>query len=170
MRVIARHPTGRRMWFRHGLVVFGLVLIFYTVPLGPLDSIGRTALSVGLTLIGVVLLGWAITAQLRRQLADDPDAELHSLVMLLELVAVVFALGYYLLDVTTPGEMAGLRTRTDALYFTLSTLTTIGFGDVHAAGQVARVMVIVQMVFDVIFVAAVVAVLSGRLRARAGRH
>jgi voltage-gated potassium channel len=167
MRVLAQQPTVRRMWLRHGFVVFGLVLVFYTLPLGPLDSLGRTALSVGLTLLGVGVLGWAITAQLRRQLADDPDVELHSLVMLLELVAIVFALGYYLLDVTTPGEIAGLRTRTDALYFTLSTLTTIGFGDVHPAGQVARVMVIVQMVFDVVFVAAVVAVLSGRLRARA---
>jgi voltage-gated potassium channel len=157
------------MWFRHGVVVLGLTLIFYTVPLGPLDSLGRTASSVGLTLLGAGVLGWAITAQLRRQLTDDPDAELHSLVMLLELVAIVFAFGYYLLDVTTPGEIAGLRTRTDALYFTLSTLTTIGFGDVHAAGQVARVMVTVQMVFDVIFVAAVVAVLSGRLRTRVGR-
>lgn len=166
MRVIARHPTGRRMWLRHAIVVLGLTLIFYTVPLGPLDSLGRTALSVGLTLLGVICLGWAIVAQLRRQLSADPDADLHSLVMLLELVAVVFALGYYLLDVTTPGEIAGLRTRTDSLYFTLSTLTTIGFGDVHAVGQVARVMVIVQMVFDVVFVAAVAAVLSGRLRAR----
>jgi voltage-gated potassium channel len=167
MRVIARHPTGRRMLLRHALVVGGLTLIFYTVPLGPLDTPGRTALSVGLTLLGVVCLAWAITAQLRRQLADDMDAELQSLVMLLELVAVVFALGYFLLDVTTPGQIAGLQTRTDALYFTLSTLTTVGFGDVHAVGQVARVVVIVQMVFDVVFVAAVVAVVSGRLRARA---
>jgi voltage-gated potassium channel len=166
MRVLARRPTRRRVWFRQGLAVVGLALVFYTVPLGPLDSLGRTALSVGLTLLGVIFLGWAITTQLRRQVAADPDAGLQGLVMLLELVAVVFALGFYLLEVTTPGQVDGLQTRTDALYFTLSTITTIGFGDVHAVGQLARVMVIVQMVFDVVFVAAVVAVLSGRLRAR----
>jgi voltage-gated potassium channel len=62
--------------------------------------------------------------------------------------------------------MVDLHTRTDALYFTLSTLTTIGFGDVHAVGQVARVLVIVQMIFDVVFVAAVAATLRGHLSSR----
>jgi voltage-gated potassium channel len=86
--------------------------------------------------------------------------------MLLELVVVVFAVGYYVLDLSAPGQMADLHTRTDALYFTLSTLTTIGFGDVHAVGQLARVLVIIQMVFDVVFVTAVVATLRGRVRTR----
>jgi voltage-gated potassium channel len=158
----------RRGWLRHLLSVVGLLVIYYALPAGTFNLTGRTALSVFLTLLGIAVLAIAITGQVRRQLAMDPDAHVQSLVMLLELVVVVFAVGYYVLELSEPGEMAGLETRTDSLYFTVSTLTTIGFGDVHAAGQLARVMVIIQMVFDVVFVAAVAATLRGRLRSRLG--
>jgi hypothetical protein len=147
-----------------GLV--GLLVVFYMVPVDGLAWSGRTVASVAFTLLGVVCLAWAITGQLRRQRTSASEASLQSLVMLLELVAVVFALGYYLIELASPSEIAGLRTRTDALYFTVSTLSTIGFGDVHAMGQLARALVLVQMVFDVVFVAAVASTLSGRFRSR----
>ena len=167
-RVIRQH--GRRQaWLRQGFTLVGLLLVFYAMPVKALGLTGRTVLSVALILLGVCCLAWAITAQIRQQLQADRDADVHSLVMLLELVAVVFAFGYYLLELTTPGQIAGLETRTDALYFTLSTLTTIGYGDVHALGQLARGMVILQILFDAVFVAAVVATLSGHLRTRTGR-
>lgn len=161
--------TGRarhRTLLRHLLSVAGLLVVYYAVPVGALGLDGRTVLSVLLTLLGVAVLAVAITGQVRRQLAMDPDAHVPSLVMLLELVVMVFAAGYYVLELSAPGQMAGLQTRTDSLYFTLSTLTTIGFGDVHAAGQVARVLVIVQMVFDVVFVAAVATTLRGHFSSR----
>jgi voltage-gated potassium channel len=156
----------RRGWVRHVLGVVGLLVIYYAVPTGTLGISGRTVLSLVLTLAGVAILAIAITGQVRRQLAMDPEARVQSLVMLLELVVVVFAVGYYVLDLSAPGQMADLHTRTDSLYFTLSTLTTIGFGDVHAVGQMARVLVIIQMVFDVVFVTAVAATLRGRVRTR----
>lgn len=159
----------RRAWLRHLLALVGMVVIFYTVPLGALSLSGRTGASVAMTLVGVGCLGWAITAQVRRQLMPGQDADLQSLVMLLEMVAVVFALGYYVLEQSAPGQVAGLSTRTDALYFTLSTISTIGYGDVHAAGQVARVLVIIQIVFDVVFVAAVATTVTGRFRSRVSR-
>ena len=77
-------------------------------------------------------------------------------------------------DVVVRGEVvdqfAELETKTDALYFTLSTLATVGFGDVHAAGQLGRALVSVQVTFDLVFVAAVVTVLTTQLRARAAER
>lgn len=169
MHTGSRSQDGWRAWLRQALTLIGLLLIFYAVPVRAFGLSGRTVFSVGLILAGVACLAWAITAQVRRQMRADPDADVQSLVMLLELVAVVFAFGYFLLEFTTPGQIAGLETRTDALYFTLSTLTTIGYGDVHAVGQLARAMVIVQVVFDVVFVAAVVTTLTSHIRARVGR-
>jgi voltage-gated potassium channel len=156
----------RRGWVRHVLSATGLLVVYYAVPVGAFGLTGRTVLGVLLTLLGVAILAVAITGQVRRQLAMDPDARVQSLVMLLELVVVVFAVGYYVLALSTRGQMVGLETRTDSLYFTLSTLTTIGFGDVHAVGQLARVLVIIQMVFDVVFVAAVAATLRFRISSR----
>jgi voltage-gated potassium channel len=162
MNVRLRRPA----WLRHLLSVVGLLVIYYAVPTGNLGLSGRTALGFLLTLLGIGALGWAITGQVRRQLAMDSEASLQSLIMLLELVVVVFAAGFYLLELSAPGQIAGMDTRTDSLYFTLSTLTTVGFGDVHAVGQVGRVLVIIQMVFNVVFVAAVAATLRVRFRSR----
>jgi voltage-gated potassium channel len=149
-------------------VVVGLLVVFYAVPVTGLTLSGRTVVSVLLTLLGVACLGWAITGQVRRQLVAAADANMQGLVMLLELVAVVFALGYYVLALSTPGQVDGLETRTDALYFTLSTVATVGYGDVHAVGQLARGLVIVQIVFNAVFVAALVTALRSRVRSRTG--
>jgi hypothetical protein len=40
--------------------------------------------------------------------------------------------------------------RTDALYFTVTTFATVGFGDITATSQIARLMVTVQMVLDLL--------------------
>ncbi len=148
------------------LGVLGMLVVFYAVPVSSQDSVGRAVLSVVLTLLGIAALAWAIVAQLKRQLRSSSE-DIHSLVMLLVLVAMVFALGFYLLEEHSPAQMGGLETRTDALYFTLSTLTTVGFGDIHAIGQVARVLVILQLVFNAVFVGALVSTVVGTLRSRA---
>lgn len=155
-------------WLRLAVSLGGLLVAYYTVPLSTLESLGRTALGVSLTLVGVAALGWAITEEVRRQLAGVAHTRISGLFMLLCLVVFVFAMGYFVLEQTTPGQIAQMETRTDALYFTLSTLATVGFGDVHPVGQIARAMASLQIVFDVVFVAALAGVLSGQLRARVG--
>lgn len=80
-----------------------------------------------------------------------------------------FAEAYYLLA-ATPGQLTDLRTKTDALYFTITTMSTVGYGDVHAAGQLARVAVTLQIVFDLFFIGTAVAVAGGILRTKAARR
>ena len=59
----------------------------------------------------------------------------------------------------------------DALYFTMSTIATVGFGDVHATGQVARVVVTLQIFLDLIFVGLVARIILPTLaRQRAERN
>jgi voltage-gated potassium channel len=147
------------------LGVLGSLVVFYAVPVSTQESIGRVALSVLLTLLGIAALAWAIVEQLRRQLRSRSE-DIHTLLMLLALVAMVFALGYFVLEEHSPGQLRGVSTRTDALYFTISTLTTVGYGDVHAAGQIARVLVILQLLFDVVFVGALVSTVVGTVRSR----
>jgi voltage-gated potassium channel len=66
--------------------------------------------------------------------------------------------------------MLRYRRPTDALYFSISTLATVGFGDVHAAGQLARGAVAVQIVFNLVFVGTVAAMISGLMRHRATKR
>jgi voltage-gated potassium channel len=158
--------SPRSGWLRPVAALIGVVVVFFTVP-------GRTAwsdsafiLSVLAMVAGTVVLAWAITSHVRRQLRGDSD-DLQSLVMLLALVLMVFAFGFYTLERSDPGQVVGLSTRIDAFYFTLATMATVGYGDVHAAGQVARALTAAQMIFNIIFVGALAAVLTGRVRIRA---
>ena len=41
-------------------------------------------------------------------------------------------------------------TRTDSLYFTVTVFSTVGFGDINATSQSARLLVTAQMVLDLI--------------------
>jgi hypothetical protein len=150
------------------LSALGMMVVFYAVPVGTGQSTARVAFSVLISLLGVALLGWAIVGQIRRQMVRN-DEDIHTLLMLLILVAVVFALGYYVLDEHSPRQLTGISTRTDALYFTMSTLTTVGYGDIYASGQIARGFVILQLVFDVVFVAALVSTVATSFRNRAPR-
>ena len=81
--------------------------------------------------------------------------------------------GADVIKVERPG--AGDVTRTqlrdipdaDALYFTMTTLLTIGYGDIHATGQFARALVLVQMVFNVVILATGASTIGHQLRNRA---
>jgi alkylhydroperoxidase/carboxymuconolactone decarboxylase family protein YurZ len=152
-------------WHRPAATLAGVLVVYFAFPDRVLWTDRAFLVSVLLMVVGVVVLGWSIISQVRRQLTGEAD-DLQSLVTLLVLVLIVFAVGFYALERASPGEIEGLRTRIDSLYFTLATMATVGYGDVHAVKQVARAVVASQMVFNIVFVGALAAVLTGRVRIR----
>jgi voltage-gated potassium channel len=160
---MTRRASG---WHRPAATLLGLLVVYFAFPDKVIWSNAAFLLSVLGMAIGTVVLAWAITGQVRRHLSGDAD-DLQALVALLALVLVLFAFGFYTLERASPGQIDGLRTRVDALYFTLATMATVGYGDVHAVGQVARAIVSAQMIFNIVFVGALAAVLTGRVRMRA---
>lgn len=54
----------------------------------------------------------------------------------------------------------------DSLYFTMTTLTTIGFGDITPVSNGARVVVMVQMVVNVVVLGVFVKLVSSTVRSR----
>jgi hypothetical protein len=72
-----------------------------------------------------------------------------------------------------PTQFESLQTRTDALYYTVITLGTVGYGDVHAVGQAARIVTTIQVAFDLVVIGALIAVASSRFQivpTRAGKR
>lgn len=153
------------------LALVAVMVAYYAAPVGKLsNSLAGVALSVLGLLVGLAVVAWLIIRQVRVLVHSDPgdpDVRADALVLLISVVVPVFALGYFALERADAAQFADLKTKTDSLYFTLSTLATVGFGDVHATGQLARVVVIIQMTFDLVFVAAVVSVVSSHIRRRA---
>lgn len=84
-------------------------------------------------------------------------------VMVLEVLAL-FSLTYLAIS-DHPGQIIGMTTPLDSLYFTMTTLMTIGFGDIAAQGQLARGTVLVQMFFSVLVLSASVRLLQSLARA-----
>jgi hypothetical protein len=50
----------------------------------------------------------------------------------------------------------------------VTTLSTVGFGDITASSDAARIVVTVQMIFDIVFIGFAVRVLTSVARRRAG--
>ena len=139
--------------------------IYYLLPdRGRLSSASWTVLFVS----GVVIIGVLIVLAVGRLMRAGPEVRLQRLFVLLCVAIMFFAEVYYLLALM-PGQFDSLYTRTDALYFTITTLSTVGYGDVHATGQLAREAVTIQIVFDLTFLATAIAVGGGLLRTKAAR-
>jgi hypothetical protein len=157
---------NRAAWFRVTAAVALLVALFYVVPVEPGASGWRLVLrsAAALVFVGgaIALVVW----QIRRRLHTD-QLPLEGLAVALVAGAIAFALADYVLAISSPHQWDGLTTRTDALYFALSTLFTVGFGDIHAAGQGARVLVICQMVFNIAVLATGASLLINQATARA---
>jgi hypothetical protein len=121
--------------------------------------------------LGSVVLGGTVTLVTAISLSLLFTAKFHSLqrVARVSVVAfdagtllVAFAASYYQLS-GYPGEIDGVKTQLDALYFSSTVLTTVGFGDILAKGQFARALVTIQMLFDFSYLASIAALLLNSL-------
>jgi voltage-gated potassium channel len=153
----------RHRWIRPILSLVALLVVFYAFPVDLEASSWVLALSGLAVVIGLGVLGWTMVMELQHLRRGEDSRGSVALAMLLVLLVVAFSAAFYLLQRANPEQVVGLHTRTDALYFTLSTMTTVGYGDVHAEGQVARALVCAVIVFNVVVVASLV-------RAQTTRH
>lgn len=86
-----------------------------------------------------------------------------TLSVLLVTIVLVFVLAYLKLG-RVPDQIAGIATLIDAIYFTLATSLTVGFGDIAPSSQLARFIVILQMIFTVLIAATGVRLLADLMR------
>jgi len=147
----------------HAATLAGALLAYYFFPLSGESSTLWQLLLFG---AGLALLIWWIIREFMKQLTagSNPRVGVHSLITLLYPVVALFAMAYYLIQHNNPSEFDGLVPRTDSLYYTIITLGTIGYGDVNAVGQFARVITMIQVAFDLVVIGAFVAIASSRVQ------
>ncbi len=155
-------PRRRVNWARPVWSFIGLLVAYYAFPVRLGESVALEVGSLVLTGAGLTLLGWMMVKELDHQRRGQASLSTETLAMLLVMLVMSFSLVFFLLNEVRPEQVAGLNTKTDALYFTLSTMTTVGFGDVHAEGQLARLLVCGLIVFNVVVVAALVRAQTSR--------
>lgn len=166
MPIFAR--SSLRMTLRSAATLLVALLAYYLLPVGDGSGLPLPVAVAGFVL-GLLALTTLVIQQIRTQvqsMLSDGAAQIERLLIGVYLVVVFFSAGYVILETTEPSSFEGLATKTDALYFTVTTLTTVGYGDVHASSQLARLLVTIQLLFDVLFVAIVVRIISANVGRR----
>jgi hypothetical protein len=128
------------------LVVAVLLFVgYYVLPMDRPERSGLVVLIVGLVALGLVLL-WQV-----RAIMGSPFPRLRAFETLtigIPLLLIVFASAYYLIEHADANAYTAPLTKTDSLYFTVTVFTTVGFGDITAKSELARILVMIQMMFD----------------------
>ena len=143
-----------RVLFAHTAVVLVLLTAgYYTLPLRVRDH-PDTYLRLALSLLILAGLALALRRQVRRSRRALRPAYLRIQWLLSAMYVLIlgFALVYAVIAATLPAQFAGLDDRTDALYFSVTLVGTVGFGDIHPSGTVGQLAAIVHMVFNLIFI------------------
>ncbi len=148
---------GRRInveaWLRAAASVVVVGTLYFLFPFRL-----EQAVAVRLAIFGVclVLLGWLLVTQVRRAVRGDGllADRLSALVTLVNLVVATFGGVYFAMA----AQFHGLRTPLDALYFSVTTLATVGYGDITPVSQAARAVTIVQMLFDLVIVTSAISI------------
>jgi hypothetical protein len=120
------------------------------------------------TIVGVLaisaLVVWQIGSVAR---SSRPSLRaVEAVVTTAALLAVVFASTYLGLSDQDPASFSEDLDHVGALYFTMTTLATIGYGDIVPTTNPARIVVMLQMVVNVAVLGVAVKVLAGTARAR----
>jgi hypothetical protein len=167
-------PPRRRRWliamglFRASATTAVLVALYFLLPMnGHLEGSTLVFLLAGLAvLVGVT--AWQVLAIIRSRYPAVQAVQ--ALAVSISLLLLTFASTYYLLGQADHANFTQGLTRVDALYFTVTTFATVGFGDITAATQTARIVVIVQIVFDLVALGAGLRILLGAVRMGRERH
>jgi hypothetical protein len=81
--------------------------------------------------------------------------------VVIPLFIVVFAWIYLSMSHSNPTAFGEAFSRTQGLYFTVTLLSTVGFGDITPKTDPARAVVTVQMLLDLVVIALVAKLLLG---------
>jgi hypothetical protein len=146
----AKPPPGKivRALLQAAGSTAALVALYYLLPL---DHSARWA-AITMLVIGLAALIALVTLQVR-SIAAAPFPALRALQALatsVPLFLLLFASTYVVMAAISASNFSQPMTRTNALYFTVTVFGTVGFGDITAKTEAARLVVTGQMIIDLI--------------------
>ncbi|WP_322938395.1 potassium channel family protein [Nocardioides bizhenqiangii] len=161
-------PARRRRLIGRGLLkaaasTLVLVVLYFVSPLERVDGV-----PVGVSLVvGLLLLLGVCTWQIRAipRAAHPGVRAIEALAITAPLFLLLFAAAYFVMAQDDPESfnVQGL-TRSDALYFTVTVFATVGFGDISATSQIARRLVTVQILLDLLVLGLGIRVFAGAVQ------
>jgi Ion channel len=171
--ITGSYATGHN----RGSLVLGVTLAIVAITLQWLHLVGMHPIMFRvLSLIYIIFLTYTIGAVLHYLLVKGPVTadKLHGALAGFIMLAFLWAFLYTLLEDIFPHSFSIGNGDTDKgnlfylfLYFSFTTLTTVGFGDIAPITHQARSLVIIEQLIGVFFVAVLIARLAGLYPPRA---
>jgi hypothetical protein len=145
-----------------------VVALYFLLPMTHgLDGATLTEL-----VLGVLALFAIIAFQIRQILRSDRPGirAVEALAFTVPLFILFFATAYFLMAHANAASFGGSLTRTDAMYFSTTVFTTVGFGDIVAKTQAARLVVTLQMILDLVILGVVLRLVVNAVNLSKQRH
>lgn len=137
-----------------------MVALYYVLPLDRRSDMSVIVLELG---VGVVLLTGVVVWQVRAILRSRYPGirAVQSLAVITPLFLLFFAATYFILSVGDAATFTERLSRSDAIYLTVTIFATVGFGDISAATETARLVVTTQMLLDLVVLGLGIQVILG---------
>jgi hypothetical protein len=157
----ALHAVSGRAWQR--ILAVSLALLWLVSRVWDIAASPSQA-ELGSSLIFIIFCSFTVGVLLWRVVdADRVDFEvICALPSIYLLLAVIWAVSYYMVEVWFPGSFegsayGGVSTSLEILYFSLTTITTLGYGDIAPVGPTVRIWATLEAATGVFFMALLVA-------------
>ena len=139
------------------------MVIYYLLPLNR----SSTWAAVTMLVIGLVVFTGLVAFQVR-SIAASPFPGLRAVEALATSVCplflLLFAATYTVMATISASNFSQPLTRTDSVYFTVTVFATVGFGDITATTEAARLVVTGQMIADLVIIGLGLRVIVGTVQ------
>jgi len=171
MRLVDLDPVARRraVMVCAATVILSWVFIFgayFALPIGRESGL-RAVLRLG---TDVALIGAVMFWQLRRisQALLPELRSIEGLGVIIAVFLVAFSSTYLAMSHEAATTFTMGLDHIQALYFTITVFSTVGFGDITPRTDAARLVVSIQMLLDLVVIGAVVRIIFSAARNRVG--
>ena len=146
------------------LAIVAVVLVLYA--LTPVNAGPAAVAAVLSSLASLGVLLWVMARQARRIIRHPRPslAAIEALTLLGTLFVLSFSLTYVALAASDPASFSQPVDKVAAIYFSMTVMSTVGFGDIVALSDVARMTVVVQMIANLVLLGLVVQLITGVAR------
>jgi voltage-gated potassium channel len=157
--------SGRMITWGVLRVVASVVVVTVLYYLLPFDR-SATGVAVTLLVAGLVVFVGLVAFQVHAISASPfPGVRaIEALATSVPLFLALFASTYFVMARLSPGSFTAPLSRTDALYFTVTVFSTVGFGDITAKTETARLVVTGQMIADLVILGLAIKAIVGAVR------
>lgn len=142
------------------VLVLAAILVLYAVV--PLDGDVAVVAVAVTAVVALLVFGGVFVHQIRRiRRSETPTlTAVEALVLVYGTFLIQFAVLYVTLSSSEAGSFSEELNRVGGLYLSITVLSTVGFGDITANSDLARILVSVQMIADLVLIGTAVRILS----------